>query len=210
MLSCWAGGSPPFPPKLEQKVPSKSRVPSSHTGPKPPLPMGGHNSAAAPGQVPAAPPTKEQRRRVSCNATPPAATSPPSRWLPSRLMRGLMKISGGPLLCSVQSGAEAALAGGTPWAGGEGAAGAWPRSVPTGGGLPGCSCLPSKHWQMGATSRVGERVGCDLPARERNIFTVVGGWVCIRLPSAVRSPRGCRAHPACPGVSQPHSTHPWQ
>lgn len=45
--------------------------------------------------------------------SPPAATSPPSRWLPSRLMRGLTKISGDPLLCSVLSRAGAAPAGET-------------------------------------------------------------------------------------------------
>lgn len=55
-----------------------------------------------------------------------------------------------------------------------------------GGGLPGCPRLPSKHRQMGAMSRVGECVGCDLPAGEKNIFTAVGGCVCTRLPSTAR------------------------
>lgn len=104
-----------------------------------------------------------------------------------------MKISGSPLLCSVQSGAGAALAGGMPWAGGEGAGGAWTRPVPTGGGLPGCPHLPSKHRQMGAMSRVGERVGCDLPAREKNIFTAVGGCGCKGCP-ALRGARGAVVH----------------
>lgn len=149
------------------------------------------------------------RHGVSCNAPPPAATSPPSQWLLSRLMRGLTKISSSPLLRSVQSGAGAALVGGDAVGWGEGAAGAWPRSVLAGGGLSGCPHLPSKHRQMGATSAVGERVGCDLPARKENIFAAVGGCVCTRLPSAVRSPWGCRAHPARPGVSQPHRAQPW-
>lgn len=34
---------------------------------------------------------------------------------------------------------------------------------------------------MGATSRVGECVGSDLSAGEKNVFTAVGGCVCVGL-----------------------------
>lgn len=201
--------APHLPPSWSRRCHLKAGSPPATLDQSPCSPWGDTTQQPPPDKR-LQPPPRSRGGGSAVMPPPPAATSPPSRWLPSRLMRGLMKISGGPLLCSVQSGAGAALAGGMPWAGGEGAAGAWPRSMPTGGGLPGCPRLPSKHWQMGATSRVGERVGCDLPARERNIFTAVGGWVCTRLPSAARSPWGCCAHPARPRVSQPHSTHPWQ
>lgn len=74
------------------------------------------------------------------------------------------------------------------------------------GGLPGCPRLPSKHRQMGAMSRVGECVGCDLPAGEKNIFTAVGGCVCTRLPSAATSPGGGAAVHTLPVLGCPNPT----
>lgn len=64
-------------------------------------------------------------------------------------------------------------------AGCAGPVGAWTRMVPAAR----VSLPARKKWQMGMTSGVGERVGCDLCARERNVFTVVGGCMCTVLPS---------------------------
>lgn len=59
-----------------------------------------------------------------------------------------------------------------------GVVGAWTRMVSTAR----VSLPASKKWQMGMMSRVGERVGCDLCVREKNVFTVVGGCMCTVLP----------------------------
>lgn len=51
----------------------------------------------------------------------------------------------------------------------------------------------SKKWQMGMTSRVGEHVGCYLCAKEKNVFTVVGGCMCTVL-SGIYGANGAGVH----------------
>lgn len=91
------------------------------------------------------------------------------------------------------------MRGGSP-----GVLGAWTRTVPA------ARVSPQRRQaaQMGAMSRVGERVGCELRAGE--VFVAVGGCVGTELPGAATSPRGCCTHPARPGVSlsQPRGTRP--
>lgn len=174
MLGCWAGApqSPPSPCPLQ---PCWTKAPSE----------GGLGSG---------PWTCTPPRSRESSAVP--ATSPPSPRLPSRLMRALMKISGGPLLSSTPS------KGGMLGARGLRVHGQDPHWW----GAVGCPRLPSEHRQMGAESLwVGERVGFNVPAGEKNIFTVVGGSVCVHQAAQHREqPVGLPCTP-CP-TSQPHRT----